>query len=73
MPKTAIPSTIGGRIRQVRVKRGQSQMDFAADLDCHPNLVCKWESGRHEPRLDTLAKIAKLGGVTVGWLINGEG
>jgi len=34
--------------------------------------VARYEAGR-VPRLDVLRKISQLGGVTVGWLLQGQG
>jgi transcriptional regulator with XRE-family HTH domain len=55
----------------VRRRLGLSQRAFAARLDVGRNMVIRWEGGDHRPRAVRLNRIAKLGGVTAEWLLDG--
>jgi transcriptional regulator with XRE-family HTH domain len=35
-------------------------------------VVIRWEAGRNRPRAETLDRIAKVGGVSVEWLLGGS-
>jgi transcriptional regulator with XRE-family HTH domain len=62
------------QIRAVRQGLGLSQRQFAERVGVqHRNVVNDWEAGRHRPRVQTLDCIARLGGVTVEWLLHGNG
>ena len=62
------------QIRAVRRGLGLSQGRFAERVGVqHRNVVNDWEAGRHRPRVQTLDRIARLGGVTVEWLLHGNG
>jgi transcriptional regulator with XRE-family HTH domain len=59
------------RIAAVRLRLGLSQRAFAARSGVGRNVVIRWERGYHRPSAARLRRIAKLGGVTIGWLLNG--
>jgi transcriptional regulator with XRE-family HTH domain len=59
------------RIAAVRNRLGLSQRAFAARLGGGRNVAIRWEGGYHRPSAARLRRIAKLGGVTVGWLLDG--
>ena len=61
---------IGGRIKKVRGEL--TQREFGKVLGVEPGTICKYEKGR-VPDGFTLKKIADFGGVTVEWLLRGEG
>lgn len=70
MPKSK-PLTTGQRIRAARLAAGLSQVDLAARLD-PPDQQCNistWESGRFEPTLATLRRLAKGIGCKVAELV----
>src|SRR3989442_15468838 len=62
---------VGARIKQVRLKLGLTQVQFARRLGVVSVSVARYEAGR-VPRLDLLSKIAGLGEVTVAWLLHGS-
>jgi len=64
-------SGLPGRIREVR--GNLSQIRFAELLGVNQGTVHKYEKGIGAPSIETLSKIAKYGGVTVEWLLHGEG
>lgn len=59
-------STLGSRIREIRGQR--SQTEFGKLLGVDRSTVASWESDRHEPNLDILINISKLGSVDMNWL-----
>jgi transcriptional regulator with XRE-family HTH domain len=59
------------RIAAVRRRLGLSQRAFAARLGVGRNVVIRWEGGYHRPHRARLKRIAKLGGVTPSWLLDG--
>jgi transcriptional regulator with XRE-family HTH domain len=62
----------GQRIREVRKRLRLTQTEFARRLGVIQVSVARYEAGR-VPRADVLDRIAHLGGVTVGWLLHGQG
>ena len=71
-PPRAGPDTLPGRIAAVRTRLGLSQRAFAARVGVSRNVVTRWEAGKHGPRAARLDRIAKLGGVSVDWLLRGD-
>lgn len=81
--ETAAPTnTIGLNIRKAREAKGLTQRELADAIghksDPHTkgdnvasSYISRLESGDHQPRLDTLAKIAKALGTTVPKLLTG--
>ena len=61
-----------GRIAAVRRRLGLSRPAFAARVGVTRNVVTRWEGGRNRPRAETLDRIAKVGGVSVEWLLGGS-
>ena len=70
MSISVIFSGLTDRIKEIRKKFG-SQEKFANLLGVRKPTISRYESGR-VPDVDTLRKIADLGGVTVEWLLQGE-
>ena len=60
------------RIRQIRQGVGDSQAEFAKRFSVQRGAVTLWESGRSSPTVKTTAEIARVGNVSLDWLINGE-
>jgi transcriptional regulator with XRE-family HTH domain len=60
------------RIVAVRHRLGLSQRAFAARAGIARNAVLRYEGGHGRPRADTLERIARLGGVSVDWLLRGD-
>jgi transcriptional regulator with XRE-family HTH domain len=62
---------VGGRIRGIRKNLGLTQAQFAKRLGVTKVSVARYEAGR-VPRLNVLKEIARVGGVTVTWLLDGS-
>jgi len=60
---------IGSRIKEMRTEKGMSQQQFSAALDSEKSNVSRIESGRINPRIATLYKIAKVLNVTLSDLL----
>jgi len=62
---------IGGRLREIRVRLGLTQQEFAERLGLRRLSVARYEAGRI-PRINILKEIARAGGVSVASLITTE-
>lgn len=67
------PDTFAARHKAARLARGLSAADVATELGYTRMAVHHWESGKSPPRAETQGPLAKLLGVTAGWLMFGEG
>lgn len=63
--------TLGERIRQVR--GALSQADFAAKIGINKNLLGKYERGESVPGGEILSQIHDTAGVSLDWLLTGQG
>jgi transcriptional regulator with XRE-family HTH domain len=63
---------LGDRIKSVRLKIGAAQKEFGKNFDVSPSAISSYERGEKTPQVDTLAKIAAMGGVSLDWLITGK-
>ena len=61
---------IGKRIKQIRKEKGLSQQQFAAALDYEKSNASRLESGKINPKIGTLYKVAKVLNVTLSYLID---
>ncbi len=59
---------VGKRVRQVREKLRLTQGEFARRLGVTRVSVARYEAGR-VPSFGVLHQLARLGGVTIGWLL----
>ncbi len=69
--------TTGDRIRRARMEGGLSQKELAERLGVSSPTVGQWESGRRNPKDETLQRIAAALGVDVyelkpPYLLNGD-
>ena len=64
--------SIGQRIAQKRKELGLSQEALGDRLGVSRQSIYKWESDAALPEIDKLVALAKLFGVTVGWLLGVE-
>jgi transcriptional regulator with XRE-family HTH domain len=64
-------TSLADRLRQVAEAVG-SVAAFARACEISSSTLNGYVSGRFEPRVSELRKIAETAGVTVGWLVNGE-
>lgn len=63
---------IGERIRHARKSRGLSQADLAVRIGVSQPAIANWESGIHDPRRITLAKLADALQTPLDWLAAGD-
>ena len=62
-------STLGDRIKATRIKSGMTQEQLAAVLNTTKAAVSRYESGKREPNLEQLRKIARATNTTVSELV----
>lgn len=60
------------RLKKLRVERKVTQRQLGKHLDFGATAIVNYESGRNEPAIDTLIKLAEYFGVSVGYLIGSE-
>lgn len=60
---------LGHRIRDLRKKKGLSQLDFGADVGTTQSTVAWWESGKGYPKLESIGRMAEAFGVPVSALL----
>lgn len=63
---------VGQRIRAARLRSGLTQEAFGAMSGLDQAVISKLERGQHQPRYDTLERLAQCFGVTVPVLLSGE-
>jgi transcriptional regulator with XRE-family HTH domain len=66
-------STFGDRMTGAREAAGLSQSDLARRLGVKVKTIRAWENDMAEPRANRLQMLAGLLGVSIMWLLNGEG
>lgn len=59
----------GNKIKELRIKKGLSQADMAKKIGMQSPQLSKYENGEHTPSLEKVIKIAKVLGVSVGYLV----
>ena len=67
------PSPFPARLRRLREQAGLSAPDLAAAAGVSRQQIHGYESGRNEPRLSTLLRLAEALGVTVSTLVDEPG
>lgn len=70
---SAETATLGDRLAAARDQAGLSQKQLAKGLGIKAGTLRDWEDDLAEPRANKLAMIAGVLGVSVGWLLTGEG
>lgn len=63
---------IAERLKLAREQSGLSQGQVAKKLDWHRPTISEIEAGRRRVAADEVAVLAKLYGVDVNWIINGD-
>ena len=63
--------SVGGRIREVRQRRGLTQQELADRLGVSLNTVNRMEMGHRTPGLDVVTRLGELLGCGTEWLITG--
>lgn len=67
-------AAIGLRLRSARAALGHTAVAVAKRAgDMSPHLLWKYESGRVTPGIESVRDLAKALGVSMEWLVSGEG
>jgi transcriptional regulator with XRE-family HTH domain len=66
-------STFGDRMTGAREAAGLSQAELARRLGVKVKTIRAWENDMAEPRANRLQMLAGLLGVSIMWLLNGQG
>ena len=66
-------ATFGDRLAGAREAAGLSQRDLAQRLGVRLKTVAAWEDDAMDPRANRLQMLAGLLGVSIRWLLTGEG
>jgi transcriptional regulator with XRE-family HTH domain len=66
-------TTFGDRMTGAREAAGLSQAELAKRLGVKVKTIRAWENDRSEPRANRLQMLAGIMGVSIMWLLNGEG
>lgn len=66
-------ATFGDRLCAAREAGGMTQEDLARRLGVRLTTVQSWENDRGEPRANRLQMLAGMLGVSIRWLLTGEG
>ena len=64
-------NTVGGNIKKARQARGLSQDDLARIINTTKSAISRYESGKREPKYDTIKRIANALSVSVSYLLSG--
>jgi putative transcriptional regulator len=73
MTEKALLNKIGLRIKQLRMDKGMSQQELAAELDYEKSNMSRLESGTINPTIATLYRVAKALNITLSELLDIEG
>jgi transcriptional regulator with XRE-family HTH domain len=65
MAESAITKRVAGRIVQLREQRGMSQETLAAQARINRVTLARLELGQHQPKLETLERLAGVLGVSL--------
>jgi transcriptional regulator with XRE-family HTH domain len=72
MTLSPIISDLPVRLKSARTQAGLSQAQTALLLHTTNISISRYETGERQPSLDTLADLAEVYGVSLGWLVSGE-
>lgn len=70
---SAETATLGDRLTGAREAAGLSQKALATRLGVKTSTLASWEDDMAEPRANRLQLLAGMLGVSLMWLLNGEG
>lgn len=59
-------------LKKLRKSKGITQIQFAKEFNISSGTIAMWETGKREPDLDTIKRIAKFFGVSTDSLISFE-
>lgn len=63
---------LANRLRQARDAISLTRAQMAEKLDVTEEVIYRWERGQSAPRIDRLATLTNVYGITVEWLLSGE-
>lgn len=66
-------ATLGDRLTAARDAAGLGQADLASRLGVRAKTLRDWENDQSEPRANRLQMLAALLGVSLRWLLTGQG
>ena len=69
MTEEELLQKIGQRIKDIRIKKGMSQIELAVELDYEKSNMSRLESGRVNPTISTLNKVSQALGVSLKELV----
>lgn len=59
-------------LREIRKKKGYSQLKVSLDLNVSREAISFYETGKRSPDVDMLVRMSKYFGVSIDYLITGE-
>lgn len=59
-------------LREMRKKKGYSQLKVSLDLNVSREAISFYETGKRSPDVDMLVRMSKYFGVSIDYLITGE-
>lgn len=62
-------STVAERVRRLREERGETQFSLATRAGVTPSTIARLESGKYQPRVGTLTRLAEALDVSLAALI----
>lgn len=57
------------RLKEIRKKKGISQLKLASDLEMNQNSISRYETGSHEADYETLIALADYFDVSIDYLL----
>lgn len=57
------------RLKQLRIKKGITQVEFAKKFNISSGTIAMWETAKRTPDVETLKKIADFFDVTIDYLL----
>jgi transcriptional regulator with XRE-family HTH domain len=70
--RSSVATDVGRRIALLRHRLGLSQTAFARQTGISRNALITYERGDGVPKSGALGRVAKAGGSSVDWLLNGR-
>ncbi|MEW5744879.1 MAG: helix-turn-helix domain-containing protein [Nitrospirota bacterium] len=72
LPKREPATDLGGRLKELRLRRGMSQKDLADRVEMTPSFVSQLESNQISPSLSSFVQICRALGVNPAEFLDGE-
>ena len=64
--------TLGRKIKERRLEKGQTQKEYGKEFGAGKSMVCKWEKGINKPNRKRLKMIADDMGIAVVELLGSD-